>query len=81
MAGRQHETRPDQETGRKGQISDEPGKHESLRTIGSSECSFVAQHSYPKNQPDSLKIEEAKKIDVHFYNLSIMNEANKVIFI
>lgn len=79
MAGRQHETRPDRETVRKGQISDEYGKRETLRTTENIKCS--SQNSYSGNLPDDLNIDKTRNVKVHLYSLSIMNEASKVLIL
>ena len=81
MAGRKHETKPEQETVRKGQISDGSGKNEYTKPTENFECSLDTKYKSPSEQFENLKIEEPNKIDVHFYTLSIMNEANKVIFL
>lgn len=79
MAGRQHESRPDQETVRKGQIADESRKTETLRVSENFKCSPDTQDAYSGNPPHDLKIDKTKNINVRFYMLSVMNEANKVI--
>lgn len=74
MAGKQHESRPDHEIIRKGQVSDESGKREHL---------FDHVHIKNDPKPQNTHIDASKDADfietgVHFYTLSIMNESNKV---
>ena len=74
MAGKQHETQPDQESSRKTQISDATGSKENV----SNELYNNIFRNPRKNVSDTSNIEEAVKTGVHFYTLSIMNESNKV---
>lgn len=78
MAGRQHETRPDREPARNGQIYDESRITGDLKSSENLKYSSDAQDTFSGNRPDDLKIDKPKDINVHFYMLSIMNEANKV---
>ena len=81
MAGKQDWARPDRETIRKAQIYDDSGKLDSKWKIENHESSADAQGISSNNRSDDFKPDETKNIDVHSYTLSIMNEANKVLFI
>lgn len=77
MAGRQHETRPVQESIHKSQISDERGvKDHSVNGICDNTNDILRQPSVKDS--DTLKNEEAVKRGIHFYTLSTMNESNRV---
>lgn len=80
MAGKQHESRPDQDSPRKGQISDESGKRDMNHQIN---INYNTHESLQKSPENSLEItdEDTLKTGIHFYTLSIMNETNKVLLI
>lgn len=81
MAGKQHETRPEQESPRKGQISDETVRKD-LKCIN---INYYDHETGQKVSESSSNLraadyEETMKNGTHFYTLSIMNETNKVPF-
>lgn len=82
MARKQHESRQDQDSPRKGQISDESGR----KDLENLDINFSSHESIQKLSENALELgatseEETKKNGIHFYTLSIMNETNKVNFI
>ena len=82
MAGKQHESRQDQDSPRKGQISDECGmkNHEDMN-ISYDSHENIQKVSESVLELDTASEDETKKNGIHFYTLSIMNETNKVDFI
>jgi len=79
MAGKQHESRQDQDSPRKGQVSDESSKKD-RETLDINYDLFEKIQTLPELalELDTTNEEEAKKNGIHFYTLSIMNETNKV---
>lgn len=81
MAGKQHEIRPEQESPRKGQISDETGR-KYLKCININYPTHESGQNASENSPKlrATDFEETMKNGTHFYTLPIMNETNRVIF-
>lgn len=81
MAGKQHESRHDHDSPRKGQISDESGR----KDLGNLDINCSSHENIQKVTENALELgvtseDEAIKNGIHFYTLSIMNETNKVNF-
>lgn len=82
MAGKQHESRHDQDSPRKGQISDESGR----KDLENLDINCSSHENIQKVTENALQLgatseDETIKNGIHFYTLSIMNETNKVNFI
>lgn len=78
MAGKQHESRHDQDSPRKGQISDEFGKKNHAKKDMNYDSHEIIQKLYEDGLELDVTNEETKKNGIFFYTLSIMNETNKV---